>query len=81
MTICTECAKAKGWTWPEGHLASEWEGICSVCHEQRGCCSSSDWRKPREVEWLERQISNVERTVAAWPKVKRIASGLDEEEE
>lgn len=32
-------------------------------------------------EWLERQIQNVERTVAAWPKAKRIASGIDKEDE
>ncbi len=45
-TICGSCAKAKGCIWPEGHMATLHEGLCSYCKKIKAVCSSGDWNWP-----------------------------------
>jgi len=44
--ICSECAKANHATWPEGHLATFWNGTCQICNKSRAVCEVSDWNWP-----------------------------------
>lgn len=46
-SICSECAKANGATWPDGHVATFWTQNCDVCHEEKGICDVSDWNWPK----------------------------------
>ena len=46
-TICSECAKANGAMWPEGHCATFWSGKCQVCGQETSLCDVSDWNWPK----------------------------------
>jgi hypothetical protein len=45
-SICGDCAKANGAVWPNGHVATWSEGICSVCKQTVVTCAISDWDWP-----------------------------------
>lgn len=47
-TICSDCAKANGAAWPEGHLATWWNGLCDACGGIVGVCDVSDWNWPKD---------------------------------
>lgn len=42
-SICNDCAFRFNLTWPKGHCATFWQGECSQCHQEAGCCSTGDW--------------------------------------
>ncbi len=46
-SICPDCAKINGATWPRGHCATFWTGKCEVCGEETSLCDVSDWNWPR----------------------------------
>jgi hypothetical protein len=46
-SICADCAKANGATWPQGHIATFWPGQCQVCKDVKGLCDVSDYDWPR----------------------------------
>lgn len=50
MPVCTPCAKAKGCTWLEGHIASVWIWPCGFCGKQVEVCAKSDWKWPIQPE-------------------------------
>ena len=41
--ICSECAEAKGATWPKGHMATWHTGECSQCGKTKSLCCWTDW--------------------------------------
>lgn len=41
--ICSKCAEKKGGTWPEGHCATCWMGVCPYCGKEAGLCALGDW--------------------------------------
>lgn len=45
--ICDECAKANGGCWPEGHVATFHNGICSWCRQEKGVTAPNDWGYPK----------------------------------
>ena len=53
--ICSDCARALGGTWPDGHLATMHVGVCQCCVAWCGAWKAmanvGDWdwpdRKPR----------------------------------
>jgi hypothetical protein len=49
-SICGACARARGATWPEGHVATMWVGVCGACNEQKAVCCVTDWHWPRYPE-------------------------------
>ena len=58
-SLCSECAKDNGATWPIGHCATFWNGTCQVCGKETGLCDVSDWdwpkgRKPNTFSILRR---------------------------
>ena len=44
--ICCDCAETHGAVWPDGHLATWWLGVCTVCKQKTSCCCTSDWEWP-----------------------------------
>jgi hypothetical protein len=48
QTICTDCAEELGGVWPEGHLATMWNGVCDYCNKETTCCSIGDWNWKKE---------------------------------
>lgn len=45
-SICSPCALARGAEWPQGHLATFWNGECQFCFQQAACCCTTDWNWP-----------------------------------
>lgn len=43
--ICTLCALANGWKWPDNHLGTYSKQECVQCREITSCCEVSDCRK------------------------------------
>lgn len=41
--ICAACARERNATWPKGHVATKFEGVCPVCHKTAGLSAVSDW--------------------------------------
>lgn len=47
ISVCGACARASGGKWPEGHVATQYEGRCRECDEVKPLTSLSDWSWPR----------------------------------
>ena len=47
-SVCSECAKAHGAVWPEGHVCGWWYLACDVCGETKHCTAPRDWKWPGE---------------------------------
>jgi hypothetical protein len=43
--LCHQCASDIGWSWPDGHVATQHEGVCDVCGKKRGLTCQNDWLK------------------------------------
>lgn len=41
--VCDSCAKASGKTWPDGHIATFYPGICGVCGIMSTVTEPRDW--------------------------------------
>ena len=58
-SICPDCAKENGATWPVGHCATFWPAPCGVCGKDEVVCDVSDYNWPhdkRPKQWsLERR--------------------------
>jgi hypothetical protein len=46
-SICRDCAKENGATWPQGHCATFWMDKCQVCGRVLSLCDVSDWNWPQ----------------------------------
>lgn len=47
-SVCRECALDLDASWPDGHVATCWNGKCGICEIERGVCSISDWNWSKE---------------------------------
>lgn len=48
-SICTDCARLQGASWPEGHQATWSVSKCSECNVSKPCADASDWNWPGVV--------------------------------
>lgn len=51
--ICHDCALSNKATWPKGHCATFWSGVCSFCEDEVSVCDMYDW------DWAERDVSHL----------------------
>jgi len=47
-SVCRECALDLNAKWPEGHVATCWNGKCGICEIERGVCCVTDWEWSRD---------------------------------
>lgn len=52
--LCAFCAVALGGQWPEGHVATWHNGMCSNCGEEKALAHHDDWAWPDQAEYPER---------------------------
>lgn len=50
--VCTDCAMRTGKTWPEGHVATFYPGICGICGIMSIVTQPRDWGHWRTAEEL-----------------------------
>jgi len=51
--ICHDCADSHGATWPKGHCATFWSGVCSFCEKDISVCDIYDYN------WAENDITHL----------------------
>lgn len=57
ISVCFECARRAGGTWPEGHVATVGPGHCPECkRDDVETCALSDWNWPGRGPKLDREF-------------------------